>query len=65
MDDEKYSRMEGLVKEFEAGVGPRLQKYLVLKSWWTTNYVSNFLSAFIRPVQFFCQYILSKPFKKI
>ena len=40
MDDEKYERMERLVKEFEMGVGPRLQKYLVLKSWWATNYVS-------------------------
>jgi len=40
MDDEKYERMERLVKEFETGVGPRLQKYLVLKSWWATNYVS-------------------------
>jgi len=40
MDDDKYERMEGLVKEFETGVGRRLQKYLVLKSWWATNYVS-------------------------
>ena len=40
MDAEKYERMERLVKEFEMGVGPRLQKYLVLKSWWATNYVS-------------------------
>jgi len=40
MDDENYKRMERLVKEFETKVGPRLQKYLVLKSWWATNYVS-------------------------
>ena len=40
MDDEKYERMERLVKEFETGIGPRLQRYLVLKSWWATNYVS-------------------------
>jgi len=40
MDDEKFKRMEHLVKEFEMGVGARLQKYLVLKSWWATNYVS-------------------------
>lgn len=24
----------------ETGVGSRLQRYLVLKSWWSTNYVS-------------------------
>lgn len=40
MDDEKYERMERLVKEFETGIGPKLQRYLVLKSWWATNYVS-------------------------
>jgi len=40
MDDEKFKRMQCLVKEFETQVGPRLQKYLVLKSWWATNYVS-------------------------
>jgi len=40
MDDEKYERMQQLVSEFETGIGPRLQKYLVLKSWWATNYVS-------------------------
>jgi len=40
MDDEKYERMEHLVTEFETGVGQRLQKYLLLKSWWATNYVS-------------------------
>jgi len=40
MDDEKYERMERLVKEFKTGVGPRLQKYLLWKSWFATNYVS-------------------------
>jgi len=47
MDDEKYERMEHLVKEFETGVGPRLQKYLVLKSWWATNYVSLYQCFFV------------------
>lgn len=32
--------METLAKEFEEKTAPRLQKYLVLKSWWATNYVS-------------------------
>lgn len=40
MDDEKYSKMEALAKEFKEKTAPRLQKYLILKSWWTTNYVS-------------------------
>ena len=40
MNDEKYRNMEKLVAEFEGGIGKKLQRYLVLKSWWATNYVS-------------------------
>lgn len=40
MDDEQYQRMEGLAKDFEKNLGPRLQWYVKLKSWWTSNYVS-------------------------
>uniref|UniRef100_A0A4W5MS61 carnitine O-palmitoyltransferase n=1 Tax=Hucho hucho TaxID=62062 RepID=A0A4W5MS61_9TELE len=43
MDDEQYLRMEGLAKDFEKGLGPKLQWYLKLKSWWATNYVSHIL----------------------
>lgn len=42
LDDEEYYRMETLAKEFQDKTAPRLQKYLVLKSWWATNYVSPF-----------------------
>ena len=41
MDDEQYARMEGLAKDFEKNLGPRLQWYLKLKSWWASNYVSR------------------------
>lgn len=41
MDDEQYKRMEGLAKDFEKNLGPKLQWYLKLKSWWTSNYVSS------------------------
>ena len=40
MDDERYKNMEKLVGEFQSGIGKKLQRYLVLKSWWATNYVS-------------------------
>lgn len=40
MEDEQYERMEGLTKDFEKKLGPRLQWYLKLKSWWASNYVS-------------------------
>ncbi|KAF1641617.1 Carnitine O-palmitoyltransferase 1, muscle isoform, partial [Eudyptes chrysocome] len=47
MDDEKYSKMEALAKEFKEKTAPRLQKYLILKSWWTTNYVSDWWEQYV------------------
>ncbi|XP_043083658.1 carnitine O-palmitoyltransferase 1, liver isoform isoform X1 [Puntigrus tetrazona] len=47
MDDEQYKRMEGLAKEFEKNLGPRLQWYLKLKSWWASNYVSDWWEEYI------------------
>ncbi|XP_012687850.2 carnitine O-palmitoyltransferase 1, liver isoform isoform X1 [Clupea harengus] len=47
MDDEKYTRMEGLAKDFEKNLGPRLQWYLKLKSWWASNYVSDWWEEYI------------------
>uniref|UniRef100_A0A3P9AG60 Carnitine O-palmitoyltransferase n=1 Tax=Esox lucius TaxID=8010 RepID=A0A3P9AG60_ESOLU len=47
MDDEQYARMESLAKDFEKGLGPRLQWYLKLKSWWSTNYVSDWWEEYI------------------
>lgn len=46
-DDDKYKRMENLVAEFKSGIGPRLQWYLVLKSWWATNYVSDWWEEYV------------------
>ncbi|XP_034541501.1 carnitine O-palmitoyltransferase 1, liver isoform [Notolabrus celidotus] len=47
MEDEQYERMEGLAKDFEKNLGPRLQWYLKLKSWWTSNYVSDWWEEYI------------------
>ncbi|KAM9854971.1 carnitine O-palmitoyltransferase 1, liver isoform 1-T1 [Aulostomus maculatus] len=47
MDDEQYERMKGLTKDFEKNLGPRLQWYLKLKSWWTSNYVSDWWEEYI------------------
>uniref|UniRef100_A0A672UNF3 Carnitine O-palmitoyltransferase 1, muscle isoform n=1 Tax=Strigops habroptila TaxID=2489341 RepID=A0A672UNF3_STRHB len=49
LDDEKYKKMEVLAKEFKETIAPRLQKYLILKSWWTTNY--DFLYVTPSPIQ--------------
>jgi hypothetical protein len=40
--DEEYARLCTLTDEFLSGVGPRLQRYLMLKSWLSPNYVSDF-----------------------
>ncbi|XP_045892612.1 carnitine O-palmitoyltransferase 1, liver isoform isoform X1 [Micropterus dolomieu] len=47
MDDEQYERMEALTKDFEKNLGPRLQWYLKLKSWWASNYVSDWWEEYI------------------
>ncbi|XP_058165038.1 carnitine O-palmitoyltransferase 1, muscle isoform [Dasypus novemcinctus] len=47
LDDEEYYRMETLAKEFQDKTAPRLQKYLVLKSWWAANYVSDWWEEYI------------------
>uniref|UniRef100_A0A8C3B5E8 carnitine O-palmitoyltransferase n=1 Tax=Cyclopterus lumpus TaxID=8103 RepID=A0A8C3B5E8_CYCLU len=47
MEDERYERMEGLTKDFEKNLGPRLQWYLKLKSWWASNYVSDWWEEYI------------------
>ncbi|XP_054426437.1 carnitine O-palmitoyltransferase 1, muscle isoform [Pteronotus mesoamericanus] len=47
LDDKQYHRMETLAKEFQDKTAPRLQKYLVLKSWWAANYVSDWWEEYI------------------
>lgn len=47
MDDDQYERMTGLTKDFEKNLGPRLQWYLKLKSWWASNYVSDWWEEYI------------------
>ncbi|XP_020286532.1 carnitine O-palmitoyltransferase 1, liver isoform isoform X2 [Pseudomyrmex gracilis] len=47
LDDENFSRMEKLANEFENGIGVKLQRYLILKSWWSTNYVSDWWEEYV------------------
>lgn len=39
--------MENLAKEFESTIGSKLQRYLTLKSWWSTNYVSDWWEEYV------------------
>eukprot|EP00918_Siedleckia_nematoides_P012688 GHVU01027769.1.p1 GENE.GHVU01027769.1~~GHVU01027769.1.p1 ORF type:complete len:764 (+),score=90.89 GHVU01027769.1:170-2461(+) len=47
MDEEKHRRMQKLVEEFREGIGKKLQRYLILKSWWATNYVSDWWEEYV------------------
>uniref|UniRef100_A0A146KJV7 carnitine O-palmitoyltransferase n=1 Tax=Lygus hesperus TaxID=30085 RepID=A0A146KJV7_LYGHE len=47
LDDAQYERMEKLAKEFQNGIGVKLQRYLILKSWWATNYVSDWWEEYV------------------
>ena len=50
MDDEQYQRMEKLATEFRDNEGTRFNRYLLLKSFWATNYVSLYTFAFVLAV---------------
>lgn len=39
--------MENLAKEFENGIGKKLQRYLMLKSWFSSNYVSDWWEEYV------------------
>jgi hypothetical protein len=41
MKEGDFQRMTALAQDFAVNLGPKLQWYLKLKSWWATNYVSN------------------------
>ncbi|XP_032813916.1 carnitine O-palmitoyltransferase 1, liver isoform-like [Petromyzon marinus] len=47
LDEKKFQRMEGLARDFEKNLGPKLQWYLKLKSWWASNYVSDWWEEYI------------------
>ncbi|VDO99948.1 unnamed protein product, partial [Heligmosomoides polygyrus] len=47
LDDEEYAELEHLSEIFRKGVGRRLQRYLSLKSWLSTNYVTDWWEEFV------------------
>lgn len=47
LDDAKYERMSRLAEEFFGGIGKKMQRYLVLKSWWAQNYVSDWWEEYV------------------
>ncbi|KAB1251412.1 Carnitine O-palmitoyltransferase 1; liver isoform [Camelus dromedarius] len=47
MKEADFQRMTALAQDFAVSLGPRLQWYLKLKSWWATNYVSDWWEEYI------------------
>lgn len=47
VDDENFERLRREAEEFENGIANKLQRYLVLKSWWAPNYVSDWWEEYI------------------
>ncbi|XP_053623682.1 carnitine O-palmitoyltransferase 1, liver isoform [Plodia interpunctella] len=47
LDDDNYKRVEKLAKEFEETIAVKLQRYLILKSWWSSNYVSDWWEEYV------------------
>lgn len=47
LDDENFKRVEGEARDFQKGIGKKLQRYLVLKSWWADNYVSDWWEQYV------------------
>ncbi|KAM4734851.1 carnitine O-palmitoyltransferase 1, muscle isoform 1-T2 [Anableps anableps] len=47
LDKEQYNQMEILARNFEETEAWQLQRYLILKSWWGTNYVSDWWEEYI------------------
>jgi len=47
LNDKDYQEMERLVEDFKNGPGKKMQRYLYLKSWWATNYVTDWWNLYV------------------
>ncbi|XP_054750038.2 carnitine O-palmitoyltransferase 1, liver isoform-like [Lytechinus pictus] len=47
MDEKEYQELKDQAKAFEAGDGPKMQKLLQLKSWWASNYVTDWWEKYV------------------
>ena len=43
LNDDDYDEVVKLSQNFLDTIASRLQRYLILKSWWSTNYVTDWL----------------------
>ncbi|XP_030828246.1 carnitine O-palmitoyltransferase 1, liver isoform [Strongylocentrotus purpuratus] len=47
IDEEEFEKLKCQAKAFEAGDGPKMQKLLQLKSWWASNYVTDWWEKYV------------------
>ncbi|XP_020629313.1 carnitine O-palmitoyltransferase 1, liver isoform-like isoform X2 [Orbicella faveolata] len=47
LSEERFKEMEKLAVDFKDGLGKKLQRYLVWKSWWSSNYISDWWQQFV------------------
>ncbi|XP_029010082.1 carnitine O-palmitoyltransferase 1, muscle isoform [Betta splendens] len=47
LDSEQYNQMATLANDFKDSIASQLQRYLVIKSWWASNYVSDWWEEYI------------------
>lgn len=46
-DDANYQRITKDAQDFQDGIGKKCQRYLILKSWWASNYVSDWWEEYV------------------
>lgn len=47
LEEDNYARIEASARDFQKTLGKRLQRYLILKSWISSNYVSDWWEEYV------------------
>lgn len=47
LNDENYAKAVDMAREFENTIAGKLQRYLLIKSWWASNYVSDWWEEYV------------------
>lgn len=47
LDEENFKKISQEAEDFKNGVGKKLQRYLILKSWWSSNYVTDWWEQYV------------------
>lgn len=47
LNDFEFKRVQKMATEFQQTIASKLQRYLVLKSWWSSNYVTDWWEEYV------------------